>query len=123
MHLFAFVLMATAMTTAIACHPGPVISTGPKQPANGTISGMVSTDTNAAVGGRKVTAIDTQTGAKFEATTSSSGGYTMKVPEGHYRLELELQAGETVVKQPEETRINRSDLDPQRNFVIRLSPR
>jgi hypothetical protein len=42
------------------------------------------------------------------------------VPEGTYRLEVELLTGEAVEKHPEETRINKSDLDPRRNFVITL---
>ena len=53
-----------------------------------------------------------------EETTGINGGYTMKVPEGVYRLEIELQPGETITKQPGETRVNRSDLDPRRDFVI-----
>jgi hypothetical protein len=40
------------------------------------------------------------------------------VPEGTYRLELEVRPGEKVAKQPAETRVNRSDLDPRRDFVI-----
>jgi hypothetical protein len=51
-------------------------------------------------------------------TTGINGGYTLKVPEGTYRLEIELLPGEAVAKQPEETRVNRSDLDPRRDFVI-----
>jgi hypothetical protein len=117
----ALVALTASMAAAIACHPGPVISTGPKQPAGGTISGMVSTDTNAGISGRKVTAIETETGARFEATTSVNGGYTIKVPEGLYRIEVELKPGESVAKQPEQTRINRSDLDPRRDFVITLA--
>ena len=106
------------LALAAACHPGPVIDTGPDQPASGTIAGIVSTEAKAPVVGRKVTAINTQTGAKFEATTATNGGYTIKVPQGTYRLEVELRAGEAVASQPGETRINRSDLDPQRHFVI-----
>jgi hypothetical protein len=62
--------------------------------------------------------VDTASGAKFEATTGANGGYTIKVPEGTYRLELEVRPGEKVAKQPDETRVNRSDLDPRRDFVI-----
>jgi hypothetical protein len=111
------VLLAVAVLGSSACHPGPVINTDP-QSVGGTIAGIVSTDTNTAVVGRKVTAINTASSARFEATTGANGGYTIKVPEGTYRLEIELQAGETVAKQPSETRINRSDLDPRRDFVI-----
>jgi carboxypeptidase family protein len=112
-------LLALSLLTSVACHPGPVIGTGPKPPAvGGTIAGIVSTTANDPVLGRKVTAIDTQTGARFDATTGTNGGYTIKVPVGTYRLEVELQPGETVAKHPGETRVNKSDLDPQRHFVI-----
>lgn len=103
---------------SVACHPGPVVSTDPKLPVGGTIAGIVSTETNTAITGRKVSAIDTTTGARFDATTGANGGFSIKVPEGTYRLEVELRAGETVARQPPETRVNRSDLDPSRNFVI-----
>lgn len=113
------IALALAVLTCAACHPGPVVDTGPDQPGvGGTIAGIVSTDAKEPLEGRQVTAVNTQTGAKFAATTASNGGYTIKVPEGTYRLEVELRAGETVATQPEETRVNRSDLDPQRHFVI-----
>jgi hypothetical protein len=114
-------LLAVSVLTSMGCHPGPVIDTGPKPPSvGGTIAGIVSTDANAAVAGRKVTAINTETGVRYEATTGANGGYTIKVPEGTYRLELELQSGERIAKQPGETRVNKSDLDPRRDFVITL---
>jgi hypothetical protein len=116
-------LLAVGLVTAAACHPGPVVGTGGRPLAvGGTIAGIVSTDTNTAVAGRKVTAVNTETGARVETTTGVNGGFTMKVPEGTYRLELELRPGETVVKQPGDTRVNRSDLDPRRDFVITLRP-
>ena len=116
-------LLAFSLLTSMGCHPGPVIDTGPKPPSvGGTIAGIVSTDSKAAVPSRKVTAINTGTGARFDATTGTNGGYTIKVPEGTYRLEVELRPGETLAKQPGETHINKSDLDPQRHFVITIKP-
>lgn len=113
------VLFALGALVTIACHPGPVVSAGPDQPnVGGTIAGIVSTEAKAPVPNRKVTAIDVKTGAKFEATTGPNGGYTIKVAQGTYRLDVELHPGESVVKHPEETKINRSDLDPQRHFVL-----
>ena len=112
-------LLACGLVAAGACHPGPIIDTGPGQPGvGGTIAGIVSTSANAPLADRKVTAVNTSSGARFEATTGANGGYTIKVPEGTYRLEVELKTGESVAKHPGETRINRSDLDPQRHFVI-----
>jgi hypothetical protein len=42
----------------------------------------------------------------------------VKVPEGTYRIQIELRAGEMLVKQPGETRVRNSDLDAQRDFMI-----
>ena len=112
------ILLAVGVLTFVGCHPGPVIDPGPKPPVGGTIAGMVSTEGNAAVPGRKVTAINAGTGERFEATTGINGGYTIQVPQGTYRIEVELEAGEKLAKQPRDTRVNRSDLDPHRDFVI-----
>jgi hypothetical protein len=111
--------LAVGFLASIACHHGPVLDTGPK-PANvgGTIAGIVSTAGNTPVAGRKVTVIEVDTGARFEATTGLNGGYTIKVPQGTYRIDVELREGERVAKQPRPTRVNMSDLDPHRDIVI-----
>jgi hypothetical protein len=105
-----------------ACH-GPVINTGPKQASvGGTIAGIVSaTDRQTEVVGRKIIAIDVRTNLRYEATTAVDGGYTIKVPEGTYHLEIELHAHESLRSRPNDTHINNSDLDPHRNFVIAIA--
>ena len=115
--------LAVGVACCIACHPGPVFNTGTGVPAGGTIAGIVSaTAGTAALSGRKVTAIETTTGARYDTTTAINGGYTIKVPVGVYRLELELRSGETIEKAPGETRVNKSDLDAGRNFVVTVKP-
>ena len=110
---------ALAVLLSAGCHPGPVIDTGPKPPSvGGTIAGFVTAQGNTPLVGRKVTAIETTAGTRADATTGANGGYTIKVAPGTYRLEVELKPGEKIVKQPEETRINKSDLDTRRDFVI-----
>jgi hypothetical protein len=85
----------------------------------GTIAGRVSSgDGTTPLSARKVTAINTASGAKFEASTATNGGYTIKVPAGRYRLEVEMRGGETVSKQPDTTDVNVGDLDPDRDFVL-----
>ena len=71
-----------------------------------------------AVPSRLVRAINVESGQKFEATTNSAGTYTMKVPPGKYRIEVELREGERLVKQPGETEVHKSDLDPNRDFEL-----
>jgi hypothetical protein len=112
--------IATLLAASVACHPfrGPVVG-GTEQRVGGTIAGIVSaSDGTTALTGRKVTAINTATQARYDATTAGNGGYTIKVPEGTYRIEMELRPGETVSKQPGETHINNGDLDPHRDFVV-----
>jgi hypothetical protein len=111
---FMFVLLFSA-----ACHPGPVVDTRPAPAAGGTIAGLVSTsDSAVAVPGRKVSAINVTSGARFDATTAANGGYTIKVPQGTYRLEIELRPTEALSKRPDDTQVNNGDLDPGRDFVI-----
>jgi hypothetical protein len=113
-------LLCWLLLTSAACHPGPVIDAGAKQrPVGGTIAGLVTTtDPLVAVPGRKVTATDTKTGARYDATTAENGGYTIQVPLGTYRIDVELRSGETLAKRPAETHVGNSDLDPHRDFVI-----
>ena len=119
MRFHGFLAAALLMTTmACAMHP-PVIGGTTSSTTPGTISGSVTTtDKMSPLAGRRVTAIETTTGRRYDTSTSSTGGYTMQVPRGVYRLEVELRTGEKVAKQPAETEVNRSDLDAQRDFQI-----
>jgi len=120
---FSWILLASLLFAA-ACRPSPIINTGAQQPSvGGTIAGIVKTaDNSVAVPGRKVTAVETTTGTRYDTTTASNGGYTIKVPEGTYRIEIELRPGEALSKQPQPTKVNNSDVDPGRDFVITVKP-
>jgi Carboxypeptidase regulatory-like domain len=115
--LVCFAALSSACGSGIA-RPGPVINTQPAQ-VGGTIAGIVKTaDSAVAVPGRKVTVIDVKTGQRHETTTAANGGYTIQVPSGTYRFEIELRTGETLAKQPDETHVGNADLDTTRDFII-----
>ena len=96
------------MLSSLACHPSrPVIDPGPRPDVGGSISGMVSANEGTMLGARKVVALNVETGAPVGTSTAQSGGYTMRVPPGTYRLELEVRAGEALVTSPDPT-----DVDP-----------
>jgi hypothetical protein len=111
------------MLLSLGCGPrGPILGTATKpEGVGGTISGIVSAnDGTTAIAARTVTAINMETGARFDTSTATNGGYTIKVPKGMYRLELELRPGETIATQPSATEINTGDLDSGRNFVVNV---
>ena len=116
--LCASTLLCAALLSSLACrHPGAVIDPDPKPSVGGTIAGVVRSGSNPIVG-RKVTAVNVASGASFSATTGTNGGYTIKVPEGTYRIDLETQTGETLAKRPDQTQVNNSDLDSARDFEV-----
>jgi hypothetical protein len=117
---FRLLVPATALLLSLGCHPSrPVLDTGPKPDVGGSISGTVTANDGAtALGARKVSAINTATGARFDVSTTTTGGYTVRVPKGIYRLEVELRSGEALATQPDPTEVDAGDLDAGRNFVV-----
>jgi hypothetical protein len=111
-----------AVSVAAACRQGvPVIDTTPQpaEMASGTISGTVrGPQGTTGLAGRDVEAINVDTGERVSVRTSTEGGFTVKVKPGKYRLSVNLQSGETIVKDPGVINVNRSDLDAQRDIVI-----
>lgn len=119
------VLVLVMAAALAACAPrGPILDTGSKpEDVGGTIAGTVrEAGSKQPLSGRRVTVTDVNTGARFETSTAASGGYTIKVPRGTYRLAVDLREGETLAEQPDDTQVNTSDLDPDRNFVITVRP-
>ena len=70
------------------------VTTPEPKTVGGTIAGIVSTESNARGPGAEGHGGRTRsTGTRYDATTGVNGGYTIKVPQGTYRLEMELRAG------------------------------
>jgi hypothetical protein len=101
-----------------------VVGSAEKPPeVSGTISGIVrAAGSNSPLSARRVTATDVGSGASFDTTTAINGGYTIKVPLGRYRIEVELGPNEVLNTAPGEVVINRSDLDSGRDFVVAVKP-
>ena len=110
-----------ALLMAGACRRGvPVVDLGAKPPAaRGTLTGMVrGPEGTSPVAGREVRIVNTETGARYTAKTSDTGGFTIQVPAGKYRFELPLRDGETLVKRPGIVDLNQSDIDSHIEFVL-----
>ena len=122
---FQALVAAGLLLLSVSCVPrGPIVDTGDKPPGvGGTIAGAVlAGDARTPMPSRKVAAINTMSGARFETSTAANGGYTIKVPAGTYRLEVETRPNEVVVTQPDPTEVNPSDIDADRDFVLMPRP-
>lgn len=104
-----------------ACRRGvPAIDTAPKTAAaDATISGTVSGPAGVTpIDGRAVEAVNLDTGERQRATTNHAGGFSFKLKPGKYRVELALQSGESLVRQPDVIELNRTDADAHADFVV-----
>lgn len=114
----AMVVLLMLSSGCAARHGRPLIGGSTVPNPTGTISGSVATSTGTPLEGRRVSAIDMATEAHFDVTTSSGGGYTIKVPPGRYRLEVELRGGDQLARQPDQINVNSGDVDEKMNFVV-----
>jgi Carboxypeptidase regulatory-like domain len=115
----AAVLVLTLSSGCIeARHGRPIVGGSVVPNPTGTISGTVTNSAGTPLEGRRVSAIDLTTEQHYDATTAKNGGYTIKVPPGRYRMEVELRGGDQLAQQPEQTNVNVGDVDAQLNFVV-----
>jgi len=109
-----------ALLYLTACRQGvPAVDLGPKPPyARGTIAGLVRGPGDAALPGRTVELVNISTGEKHPATTTTNGGFSIELPKGKYRLQLQLHEGETLTRQPGIVDLDRGDIDTHIEFVV-----
>ena len=118
--------LAAALVIVVAagagCRTGRAIydSTPEDQRTPGTIAGIVRAgEGGEPIAGRRVTAVALDdTSRRYEAVSSVTGGFSIPVPPGRYRLEVELREGERVIRGPGEIDINESDLDADLDLVV-----
>jgi hypothetical protein len=112
------VLFLVLSSACGARHGRPIVGGSVVPNPTGTVSGTVTNSAGTPLEGRRVTAIQMTTEQHYDATTAQNGGYTIKVPPGRYRLEVELRGGDQLSKQPEQRQVNVGDVDAQLDFVI-----
>jgi hypothetical protein len=111
------IVLLTALPACRLGQPVGVTAMGDKN-TPGTIGGIVSTVTGGRIDDRQVTAVELASARRYSAFTNVTGGFSIKVPPGDYRLLVDLRAGEKVVKEPGTVHINKSDLDANLEIVI-----
>jgi carboxypeptidase family protein len=86
--------LAVGVLMNVDCHPKPVIVTTSSVTVGGTIAGVLNGPSESTLGNRTITVINLETGQRYQTTTGMNGGYSMQVPPGNYRLDIELRNGE-----------------------------
>jgi hypothetical protein len=113
-------LVLLALLASAGCGPGMVAGhRPPAEPAQGTVSGAVRGPTGTRpVEGRRVVAVNLAGGERESVLTNPAGTYTLLLPAGTYRLELELLPGETLVERPDAVEIRSGEIVHEANFVL-----
>jgi hypothetical protein len=112
-------LAAAALVCGASCRSASPLVGGDREAARGTISGGVAgPDGEAPVQDRLVEAVEVGTGDRHSATTSQTGGYTIEVPPGRYRIEVELAEGEALAESPEIVEVKAGQLVTGVDFVL-----
>lgn len=108
-----------ALLAAAGCRPAAALDASPKATGGGTISGTVRRPegTNP-LDGRIVEVVNIESGERRRETTDRVGGFAFKVKPGRYRIELALQPGESLVRQPDVIELRHSDADIHADFVV-----
>lgn len=87
--------------------------------ALGTLSGTVrAPEGSSPVEGRAVEVINIDTAERHRITTGNAGEFTIKVKPGKYRVEVALQRGESLVRQPGVMHVRRTEADTRADIVI-----
>ena len=87
-------------------------------PSLATLTGTVRGPRGASsIEGRPVEVINIETNERHRVTTNARG-FAIKVKPGKYRVQVALQDGESLIRQPGVMHVSRSDDDAHADFVI-----
>jgi hypothetical protein len=108
------------LLAAASCRSGQplLVSATGNMHTPGTIGGILSAVGGDRLQGRRVAAIGVGNAQRYSAVTNVTGGFSIKVPPGDYRLEVDLREGERIVREPGVIHINKSDLDANLEIVV-----
>jgi Carboxypeptidase regulatory-like domain len=116
-----FVLHATLAMSLLAgagCHPKPTIVSISSAAVGGTIAGVVYGPTDRSLSDRTITVVNVDTGERFQTATGENGGYSVRVPPGTYRVEVQLRDGEKLAEENATILLKNSDREVGRNVDI-----
>ena len=103
------------------CHPRTIVVSTSSAAVGGTIAGVVTGPADRALADRTVTVVDIDTGAHFQTATGQNGGYTLRVPPGKYRLEIQLRENERTTEKDAPILVVSGGIDVQKHVDVNQS--
>ena len=101
LRLFALPAALTAgLLTGSGCHPTVTNVSISSAAIGGTIAGVITGPDDATLADRTVNVVNVDTGEQYQTATGQKGGYSLRVPPGTYRLEVQLRPGEQLKHAP-----------------------
>jgi hypothetical protein len=114
---------ALCLLSGSGCHPLTVVVTTASAAVGGTIAGVVTGPADGTLADRTVTVVNIDTGAHYETATGESGSYTLRVPSGRYRLEIQLRENERMAVKDAPILLVGGGIDVQKNVDVNQSRR
>src|SRR5215831_16947940 len=87
-------VLAAELCSGSGCHPHTTIVSISSAAIGGTIVGVVTGPADVTLADRTVTMENVETGKRYQTATGRTGGYSLRVPAGTYRLNVQLRPGE-----------------------------
>ena len=87
----------------------------------GTIAGVVTGPADRTLADRIVTVVNIDTGAQYETATGETGSYTLRVPPGRYRIEIQLRENEQMAEKDAPILVVSGGIDVQKNVDVNQS--
>ena len=121
-HICSTVLLALGllMLLSVGCRQAAPVTDRSVADKNGmgTLTGTIrGPQGGGPVAGRAVEVINIDTNERQQVTTNAAG-FTLKVKPGKYRVQVALQDGESIVKQPGLMQVSTAEAGARADFVI-----
>ena len=91
-------VLAVELCSASGCHPPATIVSISSAAIGGMIAGVVTGPADVTLADRTVTIVNVETGERYQTATGRTGGYSLRVPAGAYRLMVQLRPGERLAE-------------------------
>jgi hypothetical protein len=91
-------VLAAELCSGPGCRPPITIVRISSAAIGGTLAGVVTGPADVTLADRTVTIVNVETGEQYQTATGQTGGYSLRVPTGTYRLTVQLRPGERLAE-------------------------